>query len=156
MNLKNILTMASLLMMFVISSIMGFLGLAAEMGIAVAAGALGLSFVNLDKFKKFSGAGFSAEMIENVFEKNQEAADVVNNDEYSKNVHLIGKALIHPKYNWRTLKGIARDIGLSQKEVWSCLMAMYQDNLVKSGNKADGKMVWGATEKLKHEINKSV
>ena len=134
-------------MMFGISSILGFMGSAPEMGIAVVAGALGLTFSNLEKFKKFSGAGFSAEMIESVFEKSSESTNLENN----KDIDLIKSALLRKKYKWRTLKGITKETGLTEQQVWSNLISMYQNGLVKIGNKTDGTMIWGATDKLKQE-----
>lgn len=48
----------------------GLKGMAAEMGIAVAASAVFLAFANLDKFSKFKGAGFEAELRNAVDEAN--------------------------------------------------------------------------------------
>jgi hypothetical protein len=42
--------------------VFGLQGMSAEMGIAVAASFVFLAFANLDKFSKFKGAGFEAEM----------------------------------------------------------------------------------------------
>jgi len=48
----------------------GLKGMVAEMGIAVAASAVFLAFANLDKFSKFKGAGFEAELRSVVNEAN--------------------------------------------------------------------------------------
>ncbi|WP_166368366.1 hypothetical protein [Psychromonas sp. SA13A] len=48
----------------------GLKGMAVEMGIAVAASAVFLAFANLDKFSKFKGAGFEAELKSVVDEAN--------------------------------------------------------------------------------------
>ena len=48
----------------------GLKGMVAEMGIAVAASAIFLAFANLDKFSKFKGAGFEAELRSVVSEAN--------------------------------------------------------------------------------------
>lgn len=50
--------------------IFGLKGMAAEMGIAVAASGLFLAFANLDKFSEFKGAGFEAKLREAVNEAN--------------------------------------------------------------------------------------
>ncbi|NQY07529.1 MAG: hypothetical protein HRT68_15365, partial [Flavobacteriaceae bacterium] len=48
----------------------GLKGMAVEMGIAVAASCVFLAFANLDKFTKFKGAGFEAELRDVVTEAN--------------------------------------------------------------------------------------
>lgn len=48
----------------------GLKGMATEMGIIVAAGAICLSFLNIDKIERFKGAGFEAEMKKVVAEAN--------------------------------------------------------------------------------------
>ena len=48
----------------------GIMGKPAEMGIIVVAGAIGLSFLNIDKIQRFKGAGFEAEMKRAVEEAN--------------------------------------------------------------------------------------
>lgn len=60
-TLKTLITLALILgppMTF------GFLGKPKEMGISVLAGAVAAAFLNIDKFKRFKGAGFEAEMKE--------------------------------------------------------------------------------------------
>jgi DNA-directed RNA polymerase subunit F len=42
--------------------VFGFMGKPTEMGIAITAGAVTAAFMNLDKFQKFKGVGFEAEM----------------------------------------------------------------------------------------------
>lgn len=48
----------------------GLKGMATEMGIIVAAGAICLAFLNIDKIERFKGAGFEAEMKKAVAEAN--------------------------------------------------------------------------------------
>jgi len=50
--------------------VFGLKGMAAEMGIAVAASGIFLAFANLDKFSEFKGAGFEAKLKEAVNEAN--------------------------------------------------------------------------------------
>ena len=50
--------------------VFGLKGMAAEMGIAVAASGVFLAFANLDKFSEFKGAGFEAKLREAVDEAN--------------------------------------------------------------------------------------
>lgn len=47
----------------------GFYGKSVEMGISVAAGALALAFMNLDKIQKFKGAGVEVEMAQQVIKE---------------------------------------------------------------------------------------
>lgn len=65
--LKNIIGF-SLLIVSVF--LFGLKGMAVEMGIAVAASGIFLAFSNLEKFSKFKGAGFEAELKEAVNEAN--------------------------------------------------------------------------------------
>ena len=51
-----------LLISFGFTIFFGYKGLAAEMTLMIVAGAVFLSFLNIDKFKAFKGAGFSAEL----------------------------------------------------------------------------------------------
>jgi len=57
-------------LLFVSIFLFGLKGMATEMGIAVAASAVFLAFANLDKFSKFKGAGFEAELRDVVKEAN--------------------------------------------------------------------------------------
>lgn len=60
--MKTLLNILSVLMLFGVSTFLGFFDKATEMGLAIVAGALGLAFANIDKIHKFKGAGFEAEM----------------------------------------------------------------------------------------------
>lgn len=64
--IKNIGKVASFLVLLCVSSIHGFMGMVAEMGLSIVAGSIGLAFINIDKIAKFKGAGFEAEMCEKV------------------------------------------------------------------------------------------
>ncbi len=50
----------------VLPSVFGFLELPAEMGLSIVGCALALTFANLDKFRRFKGAGFEAVLKETV------------------------------------------------------------------------------------------
>jgi DNA-directed RNA polymerase subunit F len=56
------------LLIMVPSLYFGYIGKAAEMGLAIAAGALTVMFLNLDKFQSFSAAGVQAELKKTVEE----------------------------------------------------------------------------------------
>lgn len=57
--MKIILT---ILLIFVPTIYFGYMGQTVEMGLAIVAGAVTSAFINLDKFERFSGAGFEAEL----------------------------------------------------------------------------------------------
>lgn len=67
--IKDIFKIFSYLMLLGISSTYGFMNMAAEMGLAILAGSIGLAFANIDKIYKFKGAGFEAEMCTTVIHK---------------------------------------------------------------------------------------
>lgn len=59
--------------------VLAFLGKPAEMGLAIVAAAIALVFADIERFKRFKGAGFEAELreqIEAVVEKQTEPAIV--------------------------------------------------------------------------------
>ncbi|MCP4486185.1 MAG: hypothetical protein GY820_02530 [Gammaproteobacteria bacterium] len=62
LDLDKAISTLVLLFSFGMSIYFGFKGMAAEMGLMIVSGAVFLCFLNIDKFKKFQGAGFSAEM----------------------------------------------------------------------------------------------
>ncbi|EGQ8002316.1 hypothetical protein [Vibrio vulnificus] len=65
-----IINIVGFVFMLVSVFLFGLKGMTAEMGIAVAASCVFLAFANLDKFTKFKGAGFEAELREAVSEAN--------------------------------------------------------------------------------------
>tara|TARA_R100001163_G_C5052552_1_gene189195 strand:- start:1006 stop:1692 length:687 start_codon:yes stop_codon:yes gene_type:complete len=68
--LRNKTNIAGALITVVLPGIFGFMEKPTEMGIAVVACAIALSFLNLDKIQRFKGAGFEAEMKKAVDEAN--------------------------------------------------------------------------------------
>ncbi len=94
MDLNRILKIIGYILLICSIFLFGLKGMTAEMGIAVAASALFLAFVNLDKFKKFKGAGFEAELKQTIEEAN---ATIENLKEVAKplietNYILLAKA----------------------------------------------------------------
>jgi hypothetical protein len=61
-NFENILSTLVLLVSFGATIYLGYKAMPTEMGLMIVSGAVFLSFLNIDKFKSFKGAGFSAEM----------------------------------------------------------------------------------------------
>ena len=105
-TIKNVKAKSTRKIMSILLNIVGFIlliasvfvfglkGMAAEMGIAVAASGIFLAFANLDKFSEFKGAGFEAKLREAVDEAN---ATIENLKEVAKpliktNLFVLAKA----------------------------------------------------------------
>lgn len=70
MKQEQMITIIGSLLTIGLAVMFGINGKPTEMGIIVVAGAICLSFVNIDKIQKFKGAGFEAEMKQAVDEAN--------------------------------------------------------------------------------------
>ncbi|WP_296060759.1 hypothetical protein [uncultured Amphritea sp.] len=68
--MNGILNFVGFILLIASVFVFGLIGMAAEMGIAVAASGIFLAFANLDKFSEFKGAGFEAKLKEAVNEAN--------------------------------------------------------------------------------------
>lgn len=158
---NNLLLISSATMLLGISSCMAFLGKPTEMGLAIMAGALGLAFANLDKFSKFKGGGFEAELrdkIEAVIEKETESDpdDEKNtvqyyNSEFNTEEQAVIHALSNPAFTWRTLSGISSESKVSESQAWSILVKLCELEMAATGNKnKSGKMIWSPTKKARN------
>lgn len=150
--MNELMKLLSAIVLLIVSTWFGYLGLPSQMGLAILAGALGLAFSNIDKISEFSGAGFSAKMKEEVQaiidketepdieDKDQESADL--GVEHSK----IIAALNHSKYTWRSLAGISKESNITEPEAWKALVWLTKHGLVRTGNKnKTGAMIWALT-----------
>ena len=52
----------SAIVLLIVSSVLGFMSMPTEMGLAILSGALGMAFSNIDKISEFKGAGFEAKI----------------------------------------------------------------------------------------------
>lgn len=141
--------------------IFGLLGRSIEMGLAIVAGAISLSFLNVEKFRRIKGAGFEAELKEQivaVVEKETEpsgARDSIalgENRDFLTNPVLVDQnaqsvinALQNREYTWRYIEGIQRDTGLSAWEInealdWLTLRGYARKSRGKHGD------IWSLTE----------
>jgi len=159
MNTSNkILNIVSYIALFGVSLVFGLLNKTTEMGLAIVAGSLGLAFVNIDKLKRFKGAGFEAEMqdkIEAIVDKETEPGQkgIMDNcsssvegyiaDEKSKKVL---KALFNPTYTWRYTESISLESDLLVDEVSKALNRLLSNNLVSS-SQGDHGTLWCLTAK---------
>ena len=154
MKFELILPILSMFVLFIVSSILGVMGHTSEMALAIVAGSLGLTFSDIDKFKKFSGAGFTAELrekIEAVIEKETElvepsdgfTSEAYGLDKDSNNVVL---AIKNPKYTWRYPPGLAKDSGVKITEVNKTLDWLLENGLAKTAKGKHGE-IWSLTTK---------
>lgn len=150
-------TVLSFLVLLVGSLIFGFRRQPKEMVICVLAGALGLSFSNIDKISRFKAAGFEAEMhekVEAVIEKETEpklqpyvAGDKVEafalvGDESPKVI----ASLMESRYTWRRVEGISNDTGVPQQKVRDTLSWLLENGLAGASLVAN-EQVWSLTGK---------
>jgi len=153
---NNYLNIAAYIVLFGFSLLFGFLGKPTEMGLAILAGSLGLAFLNIDKIKRFKGAGFEAEMKEKqlnaIIQKETEPVEEISHgftceaygsDEKSGKVI---KALLNERYTWRYLEGISKESGLSREESLEILNWLYYNQLATQIVSDSGKL-WSLTAK---------
>ena len=149
-GLNSILSGCSAIALLGVSSVFGFMGMPAEMGLAILAGALGLAFSNIDNIAEFSGAGFTAKMrtqIQAVIDKETEQEDRTEYKSITDPQESIIKALRDPRYTWRTLSGISKEASLTEQEAWSILVSLIQKGLARTGNNnKTGEMIWSLTQ----------
>lgn len=147
-----LLTWFSTIILLGISSILGFMGNTSAMALSVVAGALGLGFSNIDKIRKFKGAGFEAEMfhkIEAIVEKETEpeaesedkgtywyAKTRLNKDEQS-----VINALANPAFTWRYVSGLSKESGLPKNQVRSILKALEEKKFAERSLNEKGE-IW--------------
>jgi len=138
-------------MLLVISTIYGFMSLAAEMGLAILAGSIGLAFANIDKISKFKGAGFEAEMnmvhtmLENQTEptiEQKEEAKAQQNLTHDENCILV--CLLKQGYTWRYANTISGETGISKTETTDYLQELMVKGYAKNGNGSNGE-IWSIT-----------
>ncbi len=156
MDTKYLLPIISSVVLFGVSTILGFCGKPVEMGLAIVAGSIGLAFSNIDKIKKFEGAGFKAEMVDKlnmIVDKETEpeiSTEVVSEEQSSFIYDLnetdvkILESLNSEKYTWRTATGVSKEIGLTSTATSGLLMLLAQHALVKGSKGQKGK-IWALT-----------
>ncbi len=138
-NIPKILSYAALL---AVSSVLGVLGKAPEMALSIVAGAIGLAFTNIDKIAKFKGAGFEAEMrnqLTAIIEKEteiepeeKEQVFVRQPDQLDKPEKSVVTALSNPSYTWRSIRGICEETSLADRIVVLAIADLSKRGLVVS------------------------
>jgi hypothetical protein len=155
LNMNSFLAFVSASVLLGVSSVLAFFGKPTEMGLSILAGALGLAFANISKLKKFKGAGFEAEMQEQlqaVIDKETEPEPEISKIEASNfadggidgGKRKVLAALGNPEYTWRFLGGLAKETGLSRETIRAALSEMEETELVRRSSKKEGAM-WSLT-----------
>jgi len=141
------------LMMFGVSTLLGLLDKPTEMGLAIAAGALGFAFGNIEIIEMLKGPGFEARMRERKAAESV-VAEQTDNAEHLKSLAFqitaprqqIMSALIHTKYESRYIPGIASQTGLA-KEVISGELDWLLNNGLATRRAGKKGYLWNLTEK---------
>lgn len=119
-------TFFSLILIIVPSIYFGYIGKPAEMGLAIIAGSIAGAFLNLDKFERFSGAGFEAELKKAVEEA---YATIGNLKQVTKPIMMVtisnlthanrlGGLDFKTKYEYiKGLEGISKSLELKDKDL---------------------------------------
>jgi hypothetical protein len=153
-GIKFISQLFSFIVLLIISSILGFMRLPTEMGLAIAAGALGLVFSNLDKFSRFKGAGFEAEMkmvhtmIESQTELTPEERSEVKTNKITNEEFLILKSLQKPGYTWRYAKTVSNEANSTLEKTEGYLASLKSRGYVGKGLGSNGE-IWTLTTRGK-------
>lgn len=149
----KILPALSGLMLFGISTCLGFLGKPTEMGLAIAAGSLGFVFSNFDILVKVKGPGFEAEMRERKAAESVVAEQTDNVDhlralafQIDSSRQNIMSALIHTDYNSRYVGGIKAETSLTNEVITVELEWLLNNGLVTRRVGKNG-YLWNLTEK---------
>lgn len=161
-KIQKIIEIISFISILGISLVFGFLGKPAEMGLAIVAGGIAFSFVNLDKFSKIKGAGFEVDLvdlrgkIETIIEKETEYSvsgedenSVPNSSLVDKNTRAVIDALQHHNYTWRYLGGIKTDTKLTETEINTSIKWLIENAYVKQSIGKHG-IIWNLTNEGRH------
>lgn len=141
----------------------GLLGKTAEMGLCILAASIGLAFSNIEKMKRFKGAGFEAEMLEKkvdaMIAKDAEPAPEAERTGFQLKAYGIDeatrsvvRALGNSKYTWRTPTGIAQESGQTSAAVKKALDWLGLNDLVVQAG-AGRVTNWGLSEEGRNLYN---
>jgi hypothetical protein len=163
LNLKDkifelILSVLSAITLLFVSIYFGYVGKATEMGLAIAAGFIGLVFSSLDKFESFKAGGVEAklraEQIKAVLEKEIESdyseeaespdIEVPNLNLVPENAQKVLVSLHDPNYTWRYVLGICRSTKIDRTEVKVALEWLVVHGYVKKSIGKNGE-IWALT-----------
>lgn len=138
--------------------ILAYLGKSAELAAFTVCGAVGLVFLNLDKFSEFSAGAFKGklrklekrvEFIETVDQAPDESPNKETLEKIDGYKLAILDSLIMDSYKYRTLNGIQKSTKIDQTSLLDVLGQMENQGLVLSSRNSEGVMLWGASPKGK-------
>ena len=160
---NNIAQIFSFVLLIVGNFVFGWLGKPTEMGLCTLAGAIALAFANIDKLKRFKGAGFEAEMKEAQFqamiareaeppEKPETPLLSLKAFGLDEDTRKVVRTLGNSKYTWRTPKGVSQESGLPKAAVEKSLDWLLSNRLVIQAHVTNGRR-WGLTEDGRNLFN---
>lgn len=133
----------------------GFLGKPTEMGLAIVASAIALAFSDIERFKRFKGAGFEAELkeqVEAIVEKQTEPIHAEDSDATSPlaatidpKTKVVMNALQHPEFTWRYLDGVIKDSKQPRELVIKTLQWLVENGFARRSIGKHGP-IWSLTE----------
>jgi len=151
--IKTFAQISSYVVLLFLSSAFGFMSMPGQMTLAIAAGAIGLAFTNIDKISRFKGAGFEAEMrgmVQTIIEsqtepttEQQESAKQIEGS-INESENRILTSLQKPGYVWRYAKTVAGEVSLPVTETETALKSLMKRGLAKNGQGSNGE-IWAAT-----------
>ncbi len=137
----------------------GIISRPAEMALAIVAGSIALAFSEIERFRSIKGAGFEAELWDQmraVVEKETEEPppdETTDTSPLSANVDTKTKsvmnALQHPEFTWRYLGGIKKDAGLKSSTVTEALKWLVDNSYARRSQGRQGP-IWSLTEEGRH------
>ena len=138
-SLNKWLFIVSAITLLIVTTILALMGRSVEMGLSLIAGAIGLSFANIEKIRRFKGAGFEAEMrekIQTIVDKETEIEPEsileMTDNRSSDRMKAVITALGDPRYTWRYLGGLARDACLDMEEAKKELFSLAEQGYAKT------------------------
>ena len=160
-SMKTVIKFFGFVVLLFGTIVFGFLGQPTEMALTIVASSMALVFSDIERFKKVKGAGFEAEMrdqIEAIIDKETEpteSEDSKNTSPLTATLDRESKAILNaidsPKYTWRYQSGImkgskiGRDVAL-KKLAWLVEHGFVRRSVGKYGT------IWSLTEQGRHMV----
>ncbi len=160
----NFLFLVAFLYMIIACTYFGLQSKTTEMGLSILIGAICMSFANLDKIKKFKGAGFEAEMRELVTEgteiiNHMRALAVKLTSPILNLIGIEGEGFQHLKYEEKIeirndLLNTLEELNISNKQLKTISHIFDKSFIIEHNRKLLGTILRDSsiTEKVKNEI----
>jgi hypothetical protein len=153
-RLTGLLNFSAFAVLLGVTTWFGATGRRIEMAGAIAASAVALAFLNLNKIRKFKGAGFEAEMFELEDKVDTMVAKQTEPDPekaplplptITPNMRTVLEALSDRRYTWRSIAGLASQTGLSKGDVQDAVKSLRSITAAKSTVNDPGKVTVALT-----------